>query len=208
MLEADPADLVVVTGGVAVAGVPGAMVTWDRLAQAALQQGQPLEADAKFGSSDATYPFGAHVAVVEVDSETGWVRLVRHLSFDDCGRVINPMLVKGQQHGGVSQGVGQALFEDARFDDEGNPLTANLVGYTIPTAVDLPMIDTGGTVTPSPLNPLGAKGVGEAGTLGSTPAIQSAVMDALAPLGVRHIDLPLTPWRVWDAIRQAGERSE
>ncbi len=203
LLEAAPADLVPVGDGLGVAGVPGAEVTWARLAEAALDEDDPLEADEAFGSADATYPFGAHVAVVEVDRETGWVRLLRHLSLDDCGYVINPMLVIGQQHGGVAQGVGQALFEEARFDPDGNPLTGNLVGYTVPTAVDLPMIDTARTVTPSPLNPLGAKGVGEAGTLGSTPAIHSAAMDALQPLGVRHIDLPLTPDRVWAAIRAA-----
>jgi carbon-monoxide dehydrogenase large subunit len=205
MLEASPTDIIQVPGGLGVAGVPDAMLTWSALATEAADRGEePLEADLVHTSADATYPFGTHVSVVEVDTDTGWVRLLRHLSFDDCGHIINPMLVLGQQHGGVAQGIGQALFEDAAFDDQANPLRPNLVGYTIPTAVDLPMIETGGTVTPTPLNPLGAKGVGEAGTLGSTPAIQSAVMDALKPLGVRHIDLPLTPSRVWQAIQDAA----
>ena len=207
LLEADPSDIVVAAGGMGVAGVPGSDIPWSQLAQAAEQRGEPLTADEKFGSADATYPFGAHVSVVEVDTETGWARLVRHISVDDCGNIVNPMLVMGQQHGGIAQGVGQALFEEALFDGDGNPLTANLVGYTVPTAVDLPMFEVDGTTTPTPLNPLGAKGVGEAGTLGSTPAIHSAVMDALAPLGVRHIDLPLTPSKIWTAI-VGGVRSE
>ncbi|MDH3499970.1 MAG: molybdopterin-dependent oxidoreductase, partial [Acidimicrobiia bacterium] len=148
----------------------------------------------------ATYPFGAHVAVVEIDTETGEVHLVEHTGVDDCGNVINPMLVKGQQHGGIAQGVGQALYEHARFDDLGNPMTANLVTYFVPAGPDLPSFRTMSHVTPTPHNPLGAKGVGEAGTLGSTPAIHSAVMDALRPFGVRHVDLPLRPERLWRAM--------
>lgn len=205
ILEANPVDIEVVPGGLGVKGVPGEEVDWAQLAQHAAAHDDPLVDDTLFESADATYPFGAHVAVVEIDQDTGWVRLVKHVAVDDPGNVINPMLVLGQQHGGVAQGIGQALFEDAAFDEHGYPLRGNLVSYTIPTAVDIPMIETGRTVTPTPLNPLGAKGVGECGTLGSTPAIHSAVMDALSPLGIRHIDLPLTPDRVWEAIAGGSE---
>jgi carbon-monoxide dehydrogenase large subunit len=183
--------------------VPGAHVSWGDLATRAAELGETLEADGLFSVDGNTYPFGAHVAVVELDIETGWARLVRHVAIDDCGTVVNPMLARGQQHGGVAQGAGQALFEGVRYDSHGQPLTANLTTYPIPTAVDLPSFQVGGTVTPSPLNPLGAKGIGEAGTLGSTPAIHGAVLDALRPFGVRHVDMPLTPQRIWHAIQEA-----
>jgi aerobic carbon-monoxide dehydrogenase large subunit len=202
-LEAAPGDLVVRDGGIGVAGVPDAHLAWSDLRRIAGDAGVLLEADSLYSVDGNTYPFGAHVAVVELDAETGWVRLVRHVAVDDCGTVINPMLARGQQHGGVAQGAGQALFESIRYDEDGNPLTGNLTTYLIPTAVDLPAFEVGGTVTPSPLNPLGAKGIGEAGTLGSTPAIHGAVLDALRPHGVRHVDLPLTPARVWDAMQAA-----
>ena len=129
--------------------------------------------------------------------------MVRHVAVDDCGTVINPLLVEGQQHGGVAAGIGQALYEEVRHDSDGNPLTATLVDYGIPTAAELPSFDVRSTETPTPLNPLGAKGIGEAATIGSTPAVQNAVIDALAHLGVRHLDLPCTPERVWRAIREA-----
>jgi carbon-monoxide dehydrogenase large subunit len=204
LLEVAAGDLTVGTGGLRVVGVPGAGVSWAAIAAAAEDRGVELAEEQLFESELNTYPFGAHVAVVEVDMETGWARLVRHVAVDDCGTVINPMLALGQQHGGVSQGVGQALLETIRYDGEGNPLTTNLTSYLIPTAVDLPSIEASRTTTPTPVNPLGAKGIGEAGTLGSTPAVHSAVLDALAPLGIRHIDMPLTPARIWDAISAAG----
>jgi carbon-monoxide dehydrogenase large subunit len=203
LLEAAEDDLVVREGGVGVVGVPGAHVSWGDLATRAAELGETLEADGLFSVDGNTYPFGAHVAVVELDTETGWARLVRHVAIDDCGTVVNPMIARGQQHGGVAQGAGQALFEGVRYDSHGQPLTANLTTYPIPTAVDLPSFQVGGTVTPSPLNPLGAKGIGEAGTLGSTPAIHGAVLDALRPFGVRHVDMPLTPQRIWHAIQEA-----
>jgi carbon-monoxide dehydrogenase large subunit len=156
-----------------------------------------------FNQGEATYPFGAHVAVVEVDTETGAVELLRHVAVDDCGRVLNPLLVRGQQHGGIAQGVAQALFEAVVYDDDGNPLTANLMDYAMPSAAELPSLDASNTETPTPLNPLGAKGIGESGTIGSTPAVQNAVIDAVAHLGVRHIDMPLSAQRVWQAIRDA-----
>ena len=200
-LEAAPADITIVPGrGLGVAGSPDALVSWAKLAQLASDGGATLAAEEQVVQPASTYPFGTHVAVVEVDTETGWVRLVEHVAVDDCGRVINPMLVKGQQHGGIAQGAGQALFEHARIDDEGNPLTGNMVSYAIPAATDLPAFQTQNHVTPTPHNVLGAKGVGEAGTLGSTPAIHSAVLDALGPHGVRHLDMPLRPERIWRAI--------
>ena len=203
LLEAAPGDIEIVPGdGLAVAGSPHTVVSWRSLSVEASSQGESLAAESDRRQADSTYPFGAHVAVVELDPETGWCRLVAHTAVDDCGTVINPMLVKGQQHGGIAQGAGQALFEHMRFDPEGNPLTANLASYPIPTAIDLPSFAVTGTTTPTPLNPLGAKGVGEAGTLGSTPAIHSAVMDALALFGVDHLDMPLTPERVWGAIHR------
>jgi carbon-monoxide dehydrogenase large subunit len=141
------------------------------------------------------------VAVVEVDTESGDVRLLRHVAVDDCGRILNPTLVQGQQHGGLGQGIAQALFEHVRYDDSGNPATSTLATYQMPSAADLPSLEVSNTETPTDLNPLGAKGIGESATIGSTPAVQNAVVDALSHLGVRHIDLPLTPERVWNALR-------
>ena len=187
--------------------------TWAQLAQRAGDAPPDgdlpgiLAAEADFEQADSTFPFGAHIAVVEVDLDTGRVRVVRHVAVDDCGTVINPLLVQGQQHGGVAAGIGQALYEEVRHDDAGNPLTATLADYGIPTAAELPSFDVRSTETPSPLNPLGAKGIGEAATIGSTPAVQNAVIDALAHLGVRHLDMPCTPERVWRAVRDAESGS-
>jgi Aerobic-type carbon monoxide dehydrogenase, large subunit CoxL/CutL homologs len=143
--------------------------------------------------------------VVEVDIETGEARLVRHIAVDDCGTVLNQMLVEGQIHGGVAQGVAQALYEEFVYDADGNPLTTSLVDYAIPTIGEIPQVETISMETPTPLNPLGAKGIGESGTIGSTPAVQNAVIDAVSHLGVRHIDMPLHPMRVWEAIRSAQQ---
>jgi carbon-monoxide dehydrogenase large subunit len=214
LLEADVADIVVDTdaGTVGVAGVPASALSWGELSgrageapELAGEDGAPgvLAAQGDFDQGDASFPFGAHVTAVEVDLDTGWVRVLRHVAVDDCGTVVNPLLVEGQQHGGVAAGIGQALFEEVRHDPDGNPLTANLADYGIPTADVLPSFEVHSTETPTPLNPLGAKGIGEAATIGSTPAVQNAVIDALAHLGVRHLDLPCTPERVWRAIRDA-----
>lgn len=203
-------------GRFGIAGVPDTLIGWGELASAAsdsarLPEGMDpgLSAKDKFGYDDNTmsYPFGAHVAVVEVDTETGHAKLLRHVAVDDCGRILNPMLVEGQVHGGVAQGVAQALFEEVVYDEDGNPLTANLASYQMPTAAELINFETAHTETPSPLNPLGAKGIGESGTIGSTPAVQNAVIDAVSHLGVRHIDMPLKPERVWAAIRKATRGS-
>jgi len=204
LLEAAEGDIVVGDGGrLGVAGVPARALTWAELAVAGEQRGTPLVADQDFTQLGATFPFGTHVAVVEVDTETGLVRPLRHVAVDDCGRVLNPLLVAGQQHGGIAQGVGQALWEAVAYDEDGNPLTATLADYGPPSAADVPSFEVSGTETPTPLNPLGAKGIGESGTVGSMPAVQNAVIDALAHLGLRHLDPPLTPERVWRAIEAA-----
>jgi carbon-monoxide dehydrogenase large subunit len=212
VLEAGAEDVVLFEDGrIGIAGAPDRGLTWAELADAAaepsrLPEGMDpgLSFDADFGQSmNGSYPFGAHVAVVEVDVETGQVHLLRHVAVDDCGRILNPLLVEGQVQGGLAQGIAQALYEEVLYDDDGNPLTASLMAYEMPSAADLPSFETAHTVTPTPLNPLGAKGIGESATIGSTPAVQNAVVDALSHLGVRHIDMPLTPERVWRAIRDA-----
>jgi carbon-monoxide dehydrogenase large subunit len=206
LLEASEGDIVLSGDGrVGVVGVPARALSWAELATAGEKRGTPLVAEQDFLQPGATFPFGAHVAVVEVDRETGLVRPVRHVAVDDCGRILNPMLVAGQQHGGIAQGIGQALWEAVAYDADGNPLTATLADYGLPSAAELPSFEAANTETPTPLNPLGAKGIGESGTVGSMPAVQNAVVDALSHLGVRHIDTPLTPERVWRAIRAAAD---
>jgi carbon-monoxide dehydrogenase large subunit len=162
-----------------------------------------LLAAVDFEQAGATFPFGAHVSVVEVDLDTGQVRPLRHVAVDDCGRVINPLLVTGQQHGGIAQGMAQALWEEVVYGPDGTPLTASLIDYGMPCAAELPPVEASGTETPTPLNPLGAKGIGEAGTIGAMPAVHNAVIDALSHMGVRHIDMPCTPDRVWRAVQDA-----
>jgi len=150
------------------------------------------------------FPFGAHIVVTEVDRDTGAIALKRYVAVDDCGNIINPLLVEGQVHGGVVQGLGQALWEQAVYDDNGQLITGELMDYAIPKASNIPWIETSHTVTPSPVNPLGVKGVGEAGTIGASPAVVNSVVDALSPLGVRHIDMPMTPEKIWNLIQQGG----
>ena len=206
LLEADPADIVVDTGSgtIGVAGVPATALTWADLATRATESDDgALAAETVFEGKGASFPFGAHIAVAEVDTETGEARLVRHVAVDDCGTIINQLLVEGQQHGGIASGVGQALYEEVRYDGDGNPITSNFADYALPSAAEMPSFEVHSTVTPSPNNPLGAKGIGEASTIGSTPAIQNAVIDAVAHLGVRHIDMPCTAERVWRAIDDA-----
>jgi carbon-monoxide dehydrogenase large subunit len=212
LLEASPEDIVFVEGKVGVAGVPERSFSWASLVAAAadpkrLPEGMEpgLAAEVDF-AADGSYPFGAHCAVVEVDVETGNARLTRFFAVDDCGRIINPLLAEGQVHGGIAQGIGQALLEEVVFDDQGTPRTASLVDYLIPSIGEIPEVVTATTETPSPNNPLGAKGIGESGTIGSTPAVQNAVVDALSHLGVRHIDMPLTPERVWAAVAAVGRQ--
>jgi aerobic carbon-monoxide dehydrogenase large subunit len=210
LLEAAPDDIVSSGGVLHVAGTPSKALTWAELHAAShdpsklpagMEPGLSHELD--FDGQNSTFPFGAHVAVVEVDTDTGKVELLRHIAVDDCGKILNPMLVRGQQHGGIAQGAAQALYEWVRYDVDGNPVTGTLVDYSIPSAAELPSFETYNTETPTFRNPLGAKGIGESGTIGSTPAIQNAVVDAVSHLGVRHIDMPTTPERVWAAIAAA-----
>jgi carbon-monoxide dehydrogenase large subunit len=198
-LEASVADIVMEDGRFFVAGTPSISRGWADLAAAA-----ELVVEQDFEAPGPTFPFGAHLAVVEVDPETGKVELVRMVACDDAGVIVNPTLADGQRHGGIAQGAAQALWEEFRYDEDGNPLTATFADYAIVSAAELPSFELVGHVTPTTYNPLGAKGIGESGTIGSTPAVQSAVVDALAHLGVRHVDMPCTPERVWTAIRSAG----
>jgi aerobic carbon-monoxide dehydrogenase large subunit len=202
ILEASPEDIVPTDGGLGVAGSPASAITWSDLA-AASDEGW-LSASARRFQPELTFPFGAHAAIVEVDVDTGEVRLLEHIAVDDCGRVLNPMIVEGQVHGGLGQGIAQALFEEVVFDEHGTPVTSTLATYLFPAASELPSFTTMRIETPTPLNPLGAKGIGESATIGSTPAIVNAAVDALAHLGVRHLDPPLSPERVLRAIREGG----
>ncbi len=184
-----------------VAGTPSASETWAELAQAS--GAEKLSAEVDFAAPGATFPFGSHLVVAEVDTDTGGVVMERIVAVDDAGRLINPLLAEGQVHGGLAQGVAQALMEEMCYDDQGNPLTATLADYEFVSAAELPSFETYTMETPTPINPLGAKGIGESGTIGSTPAVQNAVCDALAHLGVRHVDMPTSPMRVWRAIDEA-----
>jgi aerobic carbon-monoxide dehydrogenase large subunit len=209
MLEASQDDLVLDTdsGQWQVRGDPATGLTWAQVASHAGGPGGPggagLVASVVFKGERATFPFGAHVAVVEVDLETGKVRHVRHVTVDDAGPVLNPILAEGQRHGGIAQGAAQALLEEVRYDADGNPTTSTLADYAAITATELPSFELVTTETPTDLNPLGVKGIGEAGTIGATPAVQNAVVDAVSHLGIRHIDMPATPERVWTAISEA-----
>jgi carbon-monoxide dehydrogenase large subunit len=208
LLEADAGDIQVLPGeGLGVAGAPASAIPWAQLAAAAKEQegfDGGLAAENDWETPDATYPFGTHLAVVEVDTETGMADLLRHVTVDDAGRIANPLLVEGQVHGGIAQGVAQALYEEIAFDEDGNNVTGSLASYAIPSSSDLPNFETERTQTPTPRNPLGAKGIGEAGAIGATPAVWNAVVDALSHLGVRNIDMPATPQRVWQAINAAS----
>ncbi|MER3448516.1 MAG: carbon monoxide dehydrogenase [Chloroflexota bacterium] len=210
LLEAAEADVEFQGGRFFVRGAPEKGVTFQQVAAAAYNPGRlppdlepGLEATAFYSLPSNACPFGAHVAVVEVDPETGQVKLLRYVAVDDCGRVMNPLVVEGQVHGGVAQGIGQALWEYAAYDEQGNLLTGSMLDYALPVASYLPSFETARTETPSPVTPLGVKGVGEAGTIGATQAVVNAVVDALEPFGVKYLNMPLTPERVWRAIRTA-----
>jgi carbon-monoxide dehydrogenase large subunit len=200
LLEASADDVVLDrdSGAFHVTGTPAKSVSWADVAKVASDD--PLVALSQHAQSAPSFPFGAHVAVVEVDMETGQVTLLRHVAVDDCGTLVNPLLAEGQVHGGLAQGAAQALLEEIRYDTDGNPLTANFADYSIVSMAELPSFERVEMVTPTPLNKLGAKGIGEAGTIGSTPAVQSAVVDALAHLGIRHLDMPAAPEKVWQAV--------
>ncbi len=205
-LEASVTDVVLDPGlgRFHVAGAPEPSLDWAELASRAVADGKLGELKfAQDYKSAPTFPFGAHVAVVEVDTDTGHVELLRLVAVDDAGTLVNPLVAEGQVHGGVATGVAQALYEQVVFDADGNPLTDTLVGYAFPTAADLPLWEAVPMETPTPVNELGAKGIGESGTIGATPAVHSAVLDALAPHGVRHVDLPANGENVWRALQEA-----
>lgn len=208
LLEASEADLSLDTegGNFHVIGTPSIGVSWEQVAD--YLEGQRigprlLHAEEVFESEGPTFPFGTHLAVVEVDSETGKVDLERLVACDDAGVILNPLLADGQVHGGLAQGAAQALLEEFRYDEDGNPLTGNFADYSVISAPELPMFERVVLETPTHINPLGAKGIGESGTVGATPAIQNAVVDALSHLGIRHLDMPFTPEKVWRSIQAA-----
>ena len=209
-LEAAPEDVDFADGKFFVKGSPSKSKAFGEVALAAyLAHNIPadmepgLDSTSFFNPGNFVYPFGTHIAVVEVDADTGYVKVVRYVAVDDFGNVINPMIVDGQLHGGIAQGISQALWEHGAYDSNGQLLTGSMMTYALPRAALLPMYETDRTVTPSPVNPLGVKGAGEAGTIASTAATANAVIDALAPFGITHLDMPLTPGRIWNAIQQA-----
>ncbi len=208
-LEAAPTDVEIATGRIGVRGVPDRSTTLATIAGRAYDGNVPegdepgLEANRFFKPEGETFPFGVHLAVVEIDRDTGKVRLAQYLAVDDCGRVLNPMMVDGQRHGGIAQGVGQALFEEVLYDESGQLTTSTLGDYALPRAADFPYFELEMTETPTPRNPLGAKGIGEAGTIGSTPAIINAVVDALSPFGVTNLDMPARPEKIWRLMNEA-----
>ena len=207
--EVSPDDLVFENGRIQVAGAPEVGRSFAEVADfayvpvplpAGLEPG--LSEEAFFEPENNTYPFGCHISMVEIDRDTGEPRLLRLVAVDDCGNVVNPLIVEGQVHGGLAQGIGQAMFEEVVYDEDGQPLTASFMDYVMPRAADLPDFELERTVTPTPVNPLGAKGVGEAGTIGASPCVVNAAVDALAPFGVRHVDMPLRPERLWRLIHR------
>jgi carbon-monoxide dehydrogenase large subunit len=207
MLEAAVEDVSLRDGRFTVAGTDKG-VAWAAVARAAYQPRQlPPDMEPGFSETAAftppavTFPNGTHVCEIEIDADTGRVEIVRYTVVDDVGRMVNPLLVKGQIHGGIVQGLGQGLFEDLTYDATGQLLAATFMDYAMPRADDVPMFEVAAHEVPTQVNPLGAKGVGEAGTVGALPALMNAVNDALAPFGVRHLDMPVTPERVWRALR-------
>ena len=183
-----------------VQGTPEIALTWQDLAKSEIEAGRKLEETVTFEGSQPTYPNGAYIAVVEVDLETGHVKVRQLITCDDAGRIINPLIAEGQVHGGVSQGIAQALYEELRYDEDGNPLTSTFADYLIVSACEVPSFEGTFQETLSDRNELGVKGIGESGSIGSTPAVVNAVIDALSEFGIRHIDMPLSPERVWRAI--------
>jgi len=210
MLEASPDDIEIDGATYSVKGSPDRKKTFQEIAFAldlafdAPEGMEPyLDETAYYDTPNCTWPFGTHIAVVEIDEETGVVELVRYVAVDDVGNKINPMIVDGQLHGGIAQGVGQALWEGAVYGDDGQLLTGSMLDYALPKASQFPNLELDQTVTPSPVNPLGVKGVGEAGAIASTAAAANAVIDALSSLGIRHLDMPYTSQKVWSAIQSA-----
>jgi carbon-monoxide dehydrogenase large subunit len=210
LLEASENDLVYEGGKFSVKGSPDRFKTFGDVAlMAYLAHNMPkglepgLEAISFFDPGNFVFPFGTHIAVVEVERDTGKVKVLRYVAVDDLGRVINPMIVDGMVQGGIAQGVSQALWEQAIYDENGQLLTGSMMTYALPKADDLPWPELGRTETPTPVNPLGVKGAGETGTIASTAAVANAVIDALSPFGIKHLDMPFTPGRVWEAMQSA-----
>jgi carbon-monoxide dehydrogenase large subunit len=209
MLEAAEEDVVVDQGDFYVKGSPDKRKAFGEVAFAAYGAGLPedmelgLEAVAYFDPPNLVWPFGAHVCLVEVDPETGSVELQKYVAVDDCGNVINPMIVEGQLHGGIAQGIAQALFEEVVYDEDGTLKTGSLLDYSMPTINEIPNLTLDSTVTPSPTNELGVKGIGEAGTIAASAAVINAICDALAPFGIKHVDMPASPDRLWKQIQEA-----
>jgi aerobic carbon-monoxide dehydrogenase large subunit len=210
VLEASTSDLELSSGFVNIKGVPTKRVSVKELATMAGSSNlpadlqTPLEDVGKYSVNMATSPFGAHLCVVDVDANTGNVKILDYICVDDCGTTMNPLLVEGQVHGGIAQAIGQALYEGVNYDSYGQNLSSSLMDYVLPRASLMPVYQTHRTVTPSPTNPLGVKGVGEAGTIGGTPAVVNAVLDALSPLGIKHLDMPLWPQKIWQAINESN----
>jgi aerobic carbon-monoxide dehydrogenase large subunit len=212
-MEAAEEDVEFAGGRFAVRGSPDramplAAVAFEAFSAHNLPDGMEpnLEGSSHYDPTNFTFPFGTHLAVVEIDTETGAVRLVRYVAVDDCGNQVNPLIVEGQIHGGIVQGAAQALWENAAYDEDGNLVGASLIDYLVPSAAEVPSLELASTVTPSPSNPLGVKGIGEAGTIAATPAVINAIVDALSPYGVQDIEMPASPQRVWEAIVSSGGR--
>jgi carbon-monoxide dehydrogenase large subunit len=200
VLEADPADIVGTKEGLQVKGSPQSTISWSEIHAAASERGIELVKTFDFEPSGPTFPFGAHMAVIELDVETGKVEIIAYYAVDDAGNLVNPLLAEGQLHGGIAQGIAQALYEEFRYDENGNPMTATLADYEAITAAELPSFNLSSQVTPTPVNPLGVKGIGESGTTGATPAVWNAVVDAVSHLGIRNLELPLGPEQLWREI--------
>jgi aerobic carbon-monoxide dehydrogenase large subunit len=215
IVESDPERMVFADGKISAKESPKKSIAFGQAVSAAYvaktlpaEMEPGLEATTFFEPTNFTYPFGTHICVVEIDAETGDVKLVRYVAVDDCGNVINPLLVEGQVQGGIVQSVGQALLEEAVYDEQGQLITGELMDYALPRASDMCWIETERTVTPTPVNPMGVKGVGEAGTIGATPALAGAVADALAPFGVRHVDMPFKREKIWQLMRKGSRRAQ
>jgi carbon-monoxide dehydrogenase large subunit len=208
-LEAAPEDIEVTGGRFSVRGSPDRGMALGDIAGIAYVGAVPegmepgLEETTFYDPENFVFPFGAHACVVDVDAETGKVTVVRYVAVDDCGNPVNPMLIEGQIHGGVVYGIGQALYERVHYDEQGQLVTGTFVDYALPTAAEMPLFETDRTVTPSPVNSMGVKGVGEAGTIAASAAVTNAVIDALRPLGVEYMNMPLSPMRVWEAIHNS-----
>ena len=213
LLEVSEEDLVWEPGKFSVKGAPQKSKTIQECIFGAYQSDLPDDMEKGFedvtyyDAPEMTYPFGTYICVVDIDKGTGQVTVRRFVAVDDCGNIINPMIVDGQIHGGLTMGLAPSLYEEIRYDENGNNLAGTFMDYLLPTAMETPSWELGKTITPSPHHPIGAKGVGESATVGAPPAIANAVVDALWHLGVRNVDIPVTPWKVWQILKEKGVAS-